>query len=336
MGARRVTKSAFHLRLLAASTAALGCAVFGSTAIAAWPDKPVKIIIPNSTGGPSDIMARLLAPLLQEATGGTFVVENIGGGGGNIGTARVARADPDGYTLLLPSTAFIINPVLQASVPYDPIKDFAPIAEIGVSPNVIAVLPSSGFKTVKDLVDAAGKAQDKFNIATPPVGTSSHLAAEMFKLRTNLTKVAVVFHTGGGQALQALLSGSTQINIGVLGTAHPQIKAGTVVGLAVTGQQRWHDLPDVPTMVDAGYKDYVTENLTTLMAPAATPPDIVAKLEKATLEGLSKPDVRERLTASGFQVTARPGKDVRARIERELPMYREVIQAAGIKPPSGK
>lgn len=323
-------------QLAALMLSAIAAVAEAGAAHAAWPEKPVRIVIPNTPGGPSDIMARLLAPVLQEALGGTFIVENIGGGGGNIGTARVARADPDGYTLLLPSTAFIINPVLQASVPYDPIKDFTPIAELGVSPNVIAVLPTSGIKTVKELIEAAGKAQDKFNIATPPIGTSSHLAAEMFKLRTNLAKVAVVFHTGGGQALQALLSGATQINIGVLGTAHPQIKAGTVVGLAVTGQQRWHDLPEVPTMLDLGYKDYVTENLTALMAPAATPPDIVARLEKATLEWLVKPATRERLTASGFQVTARPGKELRTRIERELPMYRQVIQAAGIKPPSAQ
>ena len=306
-------------------------------AFAAWPaDKPIRIIIPNTPGGPSDIMARLLAPVLSEALGGTFIAENVGGGGGNIGTARVARAEPDGYTILLPSTAFIINPGLQTNVPYDPLNDFVAIAEIGVSPNVIAVLPSAGVKSVKDLVATAGKDQAKFNIATPPVGTSSHLAAEMFKLRTDLGKVAIVFHTGGGQALQALLSGATQINIGVLGTAHAQIKAGNVVGLAVTGRQRWHDLPDVPTMIDAGYTDYVTENMTSLVAPAATPADIVAKLEKATLDALKRPDIRERLTNAGFQVTATTGKEFRARMERELPMYRKVIVDAGVKPPGAK
>ncbi len=314
---------------------ALGLAAFASPALA-WPDKPVRIIIPNTSGGPSDIMARLLAPALQEALGGSFIAENIGGGGGSIGTARVARADPDGHTLLLPSTAFIINAVLQPNVPYDPLKDFVGIAELGVSPNVIAVMPTLGIKSVKDLVAAASKDQAKYNIATPPAGTSSHLAAEMFKLRTGLDKVAVVFHTGGGQALQAVLSGSVQVNIGVLGTAHPQIKAGNVVGLAVTGAQRWHDLPDVPTMQDLGYKDYVTENLTSLVAPAKTPPDIVAKLEKATLEALTKPVIRERLTGAGFQVTATPGKVYQARVERELPMYRKVIQDAGIKPPGSK
>lgn len=322
----------------------LGCAIAMAAAsltpapsMAAWPaDKPVRIIIPNTPGGPSDIMARLLAPVLSEALGGSFIAENVGGGGGNIGTARVARSDPDGYTILLPSTAFIINPVLQEKVPYDPLKDFVPIAEIGVSPNVIAVLPSLGIKSIKDLVATAGKSQDKFNIATPPVGTSSHLAAEMFKLRTGLSKVAVVFHTGGGQALQALLSGATQINIGVLGTAHSQIKAGAVVGLAVTGSQRWHDLPDVPTMIDLGYKDYVTENMTSLMVPTGTPADIVAKLEKATLAALTRSDIRDRLTSAGFQVTATPGSVLRTRIERELPMYRKVIIDAGITHPGAK
>lgn len=319
-----------------AAVLAAGVQLSPPAANAAWPEKPVRIISPNTPGGPTDIMARILAPYLQEALGGSFIVENVGGGGGNIGTARVARSDPDGYTLLLAATAFIINPVFHASVPYDPVKDFVAVAELGVSPNVIAVMPALGVKSIKELVAAASKDPNKFNIATPPLGTSSHLAAEMFKLRTGLKQIAIVFHTGGGQALQSIMSGATQINIGVLGTAHPQIQAGNVVGLAVTGLQRWHDLPNVPTMIDAGFKDYVTENITMMMAPAKTPADIVATLEKTTLAVLAKPDVRQRLTASGFQVTATTGKVFSERMARDLPLYRKLIQDAGVKPPEPK
>lgn len=305
-----------------------------TTAFAAYPDKPVRIIVANSAGGPSDIMARTVAPLLQEALGGSFIVENVGGGGGNIGMGRVARAEPDGYTLLLSTSGYVVNPGLYTTLPYDPFKDFAPIAELGVSPNVIAVMPSLGVKSVKELIEAARKDQSKFNIATPPVGTTPQLAAELFKAANGLKDVAVIIHTGGGQALQALLSNSVQINIGVLAPAHPQIKAGNVIGLAVTSDKRWHDLPDVPTMVELGFKDFVSETYTALLAPAKTPPDIVATLEKATLGVLGKPDIRAKLLASGFTVTAKTGKGHMERIEKEVPMFRKIIADAGIKLPS--
>lgn len=326
-------------RLLAAAGAAAMAAPLAlqaPAARAAYPDKPVRIVVANSAGGPSDIMARTVAPLLQQALGSSFIVENMGGGGGNIGMGRVARSEPDGYTLLLSTSGYVVNPGLYATLPYDPFKDFAPVAELGVSPNVIAVLPSLGAKTVKDLVALAGKDQSKFNIATPPVGTTPQLAAELFKAGNKLKDVAVIIHTGGGQALQALLSNSVQISIGVLAPAHPQIKAGKVIGLAVTSDKRWHDLPDIPTMVELGYKNFVSETYTALLAPAKTPPDIVATLEKATLTALNKPDVKARLLASGFTVTARTGKGHMDRIEKEVPMFKKIIQDAGIKLPNAK
>lgn len=323
-------------RLIAGAGALLAApAVLGfSPALAAYPDKPVRIVVANTAGGPSDIMARTIAPLLQEALGGSFVVENVGGGGGNIGMGRVARAEPDGYTLLLSTSGYVVNPGLYASLPYDPVKDFAPIAELGVSPNVIAVLPSLGVKSVKELIELVRKDQSKFNIATPPVGTTPQLAAELLKAGNGLKDVAVIIHTGGGQALQALLSSAVQINIGVLAPAHPQIKAGTVVGLAVTSDTRWHDLPDVPTMVELGFKDFVSETYTALLAPAKTPPEIVAALEKACLAALNRPDIKARLLASGFTVTARTGKGHMERIEKEVPMFKKIIADAGIKLPN--
>lgn len=336
MTARRSMPTRRRIISGAAALAAGQMVLGGTSAFAAYPDKPVRIVIPNSPGGPSDIMGRIVAPILQEALGGSFIVENVGGGGGNIGHARVARSEPDGYTILLASTAFIINPSLMASVPYDPIRDFAPIAELGASPNVIAVQSSLGVKSVKELIALAEKDITKFNIAAPPVGTSSHLAAEMFKLHTGLAKAAIIFHTGGGQALQALLSGSVQTNIGVLAPAHPHIKAGTIVGLAVTGSQRWHDLPEIPTMLDLGYKDFVTENLTALLAPAKTPPEIVARLEKAVIGGLTKPDARNRLAQGGFAVTATTGKAFHERMVRDVPMFARLIRDTGIKLPTAK
>ena len=316
--------------------AGLVCAVGAAPARADYPDKPVRIIIPNSAGGPSDIMGRVVAPILQEALGNSLVVENVGGGGGNIGMSRVARAEPDGYTLLLATTTFIINPGLFPNPNYDPIKDFASIAELGASPNIFAVLPTLGVKSVEELVALARRDMAKFNIASPPIGSSSHLAVEMFKQRADLKPAAVVFHTGGGQALQALLANTVQVNIGVLAPIHPHIKSGNVVGLAVTGTQRWHDLPDIPTMIELGYKDFVTENLTALVAPVKTPPEIVARLEKAVLTGLGKPENRERLAQGGFAVSAKTGKEFHQRLERDVPMFKKLIQDAGIKMPGAQ
>jgi tripartite-type tricarboxylate transporter receptor subunit TctC len=329
-------KRVLDLGTTSAALAGALCVIAADSAWADYPDKPVRIVIPNSAGGPSDIMGRVVAPMLQEALGSSFVVENVGGGGGNIGMGRVARAEPDGYTLLLATTTFIINPSLYPNPNYDPIKDFVPIAELGASPNVFAVLPSLGVKSVAELLTLARLDMAKFNIASPPIGSSSHLAVEMFKLRTDLKEAAVVFHTGGGQALQALLANTVQVNIGVLAPIHPHIKSGNVVGLAVTGTKRWHDLPEIPTMIELGYKDFVTENLTALVAPAKTPPAIVAGLEKAVLTGLAKQENQQRLVQGGFAVSAKTGKEFHERLERDVPMFRKLIQDAGIKMPGAK
>src|SRR5215468_7729058 len=265
------------------------------SALAAYPERPVRIVVANTPGGPSDIIARFMSAALQEAIGGSFVVENKGGGGGNIGMGYAARAEPDGYTVLLSTSVFAVNPGLYETLPYDPFKDFAAICEIAVSPNVFAVDPDLGAGTMKEFVALAKRNPDKFNVSTPPIGTTPQLQAEVLKLREGLQKMATVPFPGGGDALKALLSGTVQLSSGVLAPAHPQIKAGTIKGLAVTGRTRWHDLPDIPTMLEAGYPDFVFDTYTALMAPAKTPPEIVGRLEKVALDILSKPDMRQRL-----------------------------------------
>jgi tripartite-type tricarboxylate transporter receptor subunit TctC len=300
-------------------------------AFAAYPDRPVKILVANTPGGPSDIIARIMAASMQEAMGGSFIVENRGGGGGNIGMGLVARSEPDGYTILLSTSAYSVNPGLYNSLPYDPFKDFVAVCELAVSPHVFAVKPDLPVKTMKEFVALAKTDPSKFNVSTPPIGTTPQLQAEVLKLREGLQGMATVVYQGGGDALKALISGTVQLSSGVLAPAHPQIKAGNVKGLAVTGRTRWHDLPDIPTMEEAGYKDFVFETYTALMAPAKTPPDVVAKLEKTALDILGKPDMKERLTKAGFEVTARTGKDHMARIEKEVPMFRSIIADAGIK-----
>jgi tripartite-type tricarboxylate transporter receptor subunit TctC len=324
---RRVIKTAAAVAAGIAAPAILHV----RSALAAYPDRPVRIVVANTAGGPSDIIARIMAAELQQATGGTFVVENKGGAGGNIGMGTVARAEADGYTILLATSAYSVNPGLYATLPYDPFRDFAPVCELAVSPHVFAVSPDFPAKTMKEFVALAKKSPEKFNVSTPPIGTTPQLQAEVLKLREGLQGMATIIYAGGGDALKALLSNTVQLSSGVLAPAHPQIKAGNVKALAVTGEKRWHDLPDIPTMVESGYKDFVFDTYTALMAPAKTPPEFVAFLEKHALAILAKPDTRKKLTDAGFDVTARNGKGHMARVTREVAMFKQIIADAKIK-----
>jgi tripartite-type tricarboxylate transporter receptor subunit TctC len=196
---------------------------------------------------------------------------------------------------------------------------------------VFAVKPELGAKTMKGLVAFAKANPDKFNVSTPPVGTTPYLAIELLKVREGLSKMPILVFTGGGEALRALLGNTVQLSVGALAPAHPHLKTGTLVALATTGAMRWHDLPDVPTMAEAGFKDFVLETYVGLMAPATTPPEIVARLERETLAILNRPDFHDKLVQSGFQVEAKDSNSHMARIAREVPMFRELINQAGIK-----
>ena len=324
---RRVIQAAGVLSASLAAPTVLRTGV----AFAAYPERPVKILVANTPGGPSDIIARIMAAAMQEATGGSVFVENRGGGGGNIGMGMVARAEPDGYTILLSTSAYAVNPGLYNTLPYDPFKDFVAVCELAVSPHVFAVQPSLAVSTMQEFVALAKKDPDKFNVSTPPIGTTPQLQAEVLKLREGLQKMATVVFAGGGDALKALLSGTVQLSSGVLAPAHPHIKAGTIKGLAVTGTKRWYDLPDIPTMLEAGYNDFVFETYTAMMAPAKVPSEIVSRIERVALDILAKPEIKQKLTQSGFEVTAKTGKEHMARVAKEVPMFRDIIAQAGIQ-----
>lgn len=326
---RNATTRRKLIKILAAGVAAP--AVLRTTgALAAYPDRVVRIVVANTPGGPSDIIARIMAASLQEATGGTFIVENRGGGGGNIGMGAVARSEPDGYTILLATSSYSVNPGLFEALPYDPFKDFVAVAELATSPNVFAVKPELGAGTMREFIALVKKEPDKFNVSTPPIGTTPQLQAEVLKAREGLGRMATVTHTGGGEALRALLSNTVQLSSGTLAPAHPHIKSGAIKGLAVTGAARWFDLPDIPTMVEAGFKDFVFETYTSLMAPAKTPPEAVLWLESEALKVLQRQELRNKLVEAGFEIQAKDGKTHMARVAREVPMYREIIASAGI------
>ena len=310
---------------------AFGATAFARSAVAAgYPDRPVRIIAPFAAGGPSDLLARLLSVKLGEALGGTFYVENRAGAGSNIGTAAAARAAPDGYTVLLTSSAFVLNPGLYKQVPYDPVKDFAPVAELVTSPNVFIATPASGITSMAELIARAKEKPETLNYASAGIGTTPHLAGEWLKSITGISITHVPF-AGAGPALQAILSGTVPVMCASLPGAHPLILNRDVRALSVTGSERWYDMPDVPTMIDLGYKDFRSDTFHAMLAPTATPPEIVERLAAVLLEALRAPAFREQLRSLGFEVIGNGPDGLRRRIEVELPNYRELIVKAGIE-----
>jgi tripartite-type tricarboxylate transporter receptor subunit TctC len=312
---------------------AIGAASLASTRAkaAGYPERPVKIVVPFAPAGPTDIMARILATHLGDAIGGTVIVENKPGAGGNIGIGGVAHAEPDGYTLLLTSSAYVVNPGLYAKIPYDPYKDFAPIAELGTSPNVILVNPALGINSIAGLVARAKANPDELNYASPGIGTTPHLSGELFKIVAGVQITHIPF-SGAGPAIQAILSGTTQVAFAALPPAHPHIESGALKALAVTGTHRWFDLPDVPTMIELGYKDFISDTFQGFLAPAKTAPAIIELLSAKSIEILKVSKTADQLRNNGFEVLANGPDGMRKRIDDEVPKWRDIVAKAGIPP----
>lgn len=300
-------------------------------ALAAWPERPIKIIVPASPGGAADITARLIANGMQESLGVPIVIENRPGGGTNIGLALTARANPDGYTIGISTSAFVINPSLYEKLPFDALNDFSYIAELSTAPGVLLVRRDSGISSIKEFVTKARADQTKFNVSTPAIGTPPHLQAEVLKQRENLPGIATVVFGGGGEAVAALISGQVQLCSGVLATAHGQIKAGVLRALAVSGRRRWHDLPDVPTMVEAGMQDFEFDNYTALVAPAKLPSSIAERIEKAALDAVQRVEISSKLIQGGSAVTALGGREHAQRVAKEIPYFRSIITSSKIE-----
>jgi tripartite-type tricarboxylate transporter receptor subunit TctC len=324
---RHIVKSAGALAAGVAAPAFLRV----RSAYAAYPDRTVKVVVANTPGGPSDIVGRIVTAALQQSTGKTFIIENIGGAGGNIGFGNAAHAAPDGYTILLITNAWSVNPSLYNKIPYDPHKDFVGVSELATTPNTFTVKADSPAKTMKEFVALARANPAKFNCATPPIGTSSQMQFALLKARENLPGLADVVFKGGGDAITSLLGGTVQISSGSLAPALPHIKAGTLRCLAVTGKERWPDLPDVPTMEEVGYKNFVFGVDCALLAPAKTPPEAVKWLETETVKVLKTPEMKERLYKSGFLVRPEGADAVWSRAIKEIAMFKDIIETAHIK-----
>jgi len=323
---RRILKGAGALAAGIAAPALLRV----RSAYADYPDRPVKIVVANTPGGPSDIVGRIVAAALQQSTGKTFIVENHGGAGGNIGMEYAARSEPDGYTILLATNAYSINYGLYNTIPYDPHKDFVAVSELGGSPDIFVVKADLPAKTMKDFVALARANPEKFNCSTSPIGTTPQLELEVLKSRENLPRLESVVFKGGGDAIEALLSGTVQMCSGSLAPSEPHIKSGALRALALCAEERWPDLPDVPTMEQAGYKDFVFAVDAVLMAPAKTPPANVKWLERETLKVLIKPEIKDKFFQAGFFVRAKGADAAWARVTKEIDLFKQIIDQAGI------
>jgi len=300
------------------------------TAYADYPDRPIKFVVANTPGGPSDIVGRIVTAALQQSTGKTFIIENRGGAGGNIGMEYVAHAEPDGYTILLGTNAFSVNYGLYNTLPFDPLKDFVAVSELAGSPNIFLVKPDLPAKSMKDFV-ALARSNEKFNASVPPIGTTPELQMALLRMREKLPNLEEVVFKGGGDAVEALLTGTVQLCSGSVAPSQPHIKAGTLRGLAICSEVRWPDLPDVPTMVESGYPDFVFATDGVLLAPAKTPPERVKWLEAETLKVLKTQDLKDKLFQAGFLVRPKGGEAAWTRITKEMDLFKNVIDQGGIK-----
>jgi tripartite-type tricarboxylate transporter receptor subunit TctC len=283
-----------------------------------YPTRPVRIVVGFTAGGPTDVIARLVAQKLSDSLGQQFVVENTPG------------ATPDGYTIMAISTGFMVNPSLYAKVPYDPIKDFAPITLVAASPNVVVVNPQVPAKTLPELVKLIQDNPGKYSYAGPGVGSTPHLGGELFRLTYKLDLVHVPF-TGAAPAVQATIGGHTPIAFTALPSSMSAIQAGQVRAIAIAATERSPQIPDVPTFAEEGVKDQEADTLTGIVAPAATPKEIVALLAREIAKGVGTAEVKERLAQLGFRPVANTPDEFAARIKLEIDKWGKVVRDANLK-----
>jgi tripartite-type tricarboxylate transporter receptor subunit TctC len=305
---------------------ALGSAALAQT----YPSHPVRVIVPFAAGGPTDVIARIVAQKLSETWGQQIYTENVPGGGGNTGAAMAARAPADGYTILVVSTGFIVNPSMYAKVPYDPIKDFSPVTLVASSPNVLSVNPEVPAKSVRELIDLVKANPGKFSFAQPGTGSTPHLAGELFKLKFGLDLVTVPFN-GAALAINSAMGGHTPVVFTALPPAMANIKDGKLRGLAVLSLKRAAVLPEVPTMAEAGVPDQESDTLTGVVAPAGTPKEIIDRWHDEIVRVVALPDVKQRLEDLGFEPVADTPAHFGERIKTEIAKWAKVVHDANIK-----
>lgn len=292
-----------------------------------YPSRPVRLLVPYAAAGPTDLMARIVGQKLSERWGQNVVIDNRAGASGNIGTGLVMRSNADGYSLLVHSSAYVVNPSLYRSAGYDPVASFAPIINAGASPNMLYVHPSFQVRTLKALI-AAGKAKP-LSYASPGIGTTPHLTVELLLKTMNKLELTHVPYNGAAPALNAVLGGQLVLGCGALPPLVAPVKAGKLHGIAVTSLQRSPALPDVPTVAESGFAGYEDYTWIAFFAPAATPRAIVDKLNADIDQVLKLPDVKERLAVLAFEYTPNTPQQFGEYVKKEVAKWGKVVAASG-------
>ena len=308
---------------------AAGLAAAASGAFAqAYPSRPVRMVVPLSAGGFADVPARIVAPRLSEALGQTVFVENKPGAGATIGTEFVARSRPDGYTLLFTGTPHAISPALYRNLPYDPVKDFVPVALVASGPYVLVVNPQLEVKSVQELIAAAKAQPGKIDYASSGNGSAQHLVTAMFASMAGI-QLNHVPYKGSGPAMQDLLSGQVKVSFAGTPNVMPHVKAGKLRALAVSTPKRSPDLPDVPTVAEAGVPGYDATLWLALLAPAGTPGEIVEKLYAETARVLRNPEVQQAIAPTGLDVSILGPAELPAFLRAEIEKWGKVARESG-------
>ena len=296
-----------------------------------YPTKPIRLVVPFAAGGATDVLARLVGERLTASLGQQVVVDNRPGAGGNIGSDIVARAEPDGYTILMGAVGtHAINPSLYPKMPYDPVKDFAPVTLVASVPNVLVVNPEVPANSVQELIDLAKAKPGELNFASSGNGTSIHLSGELFKAMTG-TDIVHVPYKGSGPAVTDLLGGQVQMMFDNMPSSLPHVKAGKLRALGVTSAARSPALPEVPTIAEAGVPDYDATSWFGIQAPAGTPEPVVARLQGAIVQALGEPEMRQRMADLGAEPVGDTPAEFGRFIAAEIAKWAKVVNDAGVK-----
>jgi tripartite-type tricarboxylate transporter receptor subunit TctC len=316
---------------VAVAAALAGFAAAASAASAQdYPNRPLRMIVPFAAGGPTDVIARVVAQKLTEGMGQQVVVDNRAGAGGNIGMGLAATAAPDGYTVIVVSSSFVVNPGLYKSIPYDPYKSFIPVSNMAASPNVFTIHPTIPAKSMKDLLTLVTADPKKFSVATPGLGTTPDLSAQLLKLTTKLDFITVPFG-GAGPAVGAVVANQVPIGCTALPPTTPHIQGGRLRAIAVTSAKRVGAIPDVPTMAEVGFKGQEADTLQGLLVPAGTPKAVVDRLHGQVVKMMAQTDVRSRVEGLGFDIIASSPTEFAAQVKVEVEKWTKVVKAAGIQ-----
>jgi tripartite-type tricarboxylate transporter receptor subunit TctC len=303
--------------------------VFGIASAQPYPSKTIKIVVPYGPGGAGDVIARIVSQPLAASLGQSVVVENKPGAGGMIGAMQVASAPPDGYTLLLGNISLAFNAWLYKTLPYDAVRDLAPVSMVAVQPNIVVIHPSIAAKSIREFTDYARANPGKLSYASAGSGSGTHLAGEMLKDRLKIDMLHVPYK-GTGPAVTDLIGGQVQVMISTFASALPHVRSGRLRALGVTSAKRSPATPDVPTLIEAGVPDYDYSTWYALFMPARTPPAIIAKVNQVTRAALATEDLKQKFDAQGVEPWTNTPAELGAYVRAETAKWGKVVRAAGI------